>query len=304
MDDYSGHMFEVGELREAVAGLVASVSASPQGVSSSEWVGVVGDCQRLVNALSAVQTVALARLAALEDEPAEDGTTIERDLGVGHQRLDAPALVSDLLGLTDAGAGARVGHAVRVASKIPELVAAMAAGDLDCYRAAVVSEELSDADTEVCAEVLARVRAHLGAEPAGALRRRVRRVLAQVAPDLVRVKAARARGDRALRRWTHRAGADEWSGTFPVEQARPAWAVIDKLAKSFVRDGRSANLDQARADALMALIHGQASGTFLVQVAISADDLAAHTEAEGADDELVEVTGWASPASPTSLAPG
>ena len=114
-------MFESGEVREAVAGLAASVAAAPEGVSSSEWVGVVGDCQRLVNALSAVQTVALARLAALEDEPAEDGTTIERDLGVGHQRLDAPALVSDLLGLTDAGAGARVGHAVRVASKIPEL---------------------------------------------------------------------------------------------------------------------------------------------------------------------------------------
>jgi hypothetical protein len=288
-------MFEMGGVRESVAGLAASASAAPQGVSSSEWVGVVADCQRLVNALSAVQTVALARLSALEEEQAEDGTTLERDLGVGHQRLDAPALVSDVLGLTDAGAAARVGHAVRVASKIPELVTAMAAGDLDCYRAAVVSEELTDADAEVCAEVMGLVKPHLGAEPAGALRRRVRRALGQVAPDLVQVKAARARADRALRRWTYRAGTDEWSGTFPVEQARPAWAVIDKLAKSFVREGRSANLDQARADALMALIHRQASGTFLVQVAISADDLAAHTEPEGPDDELVEVSGLGIP---------
>jgi hypothetical protein len=209
-----------GGVREAVEALAAAVADAPAGVGSADWVPLVGDCQ-LVNTLSAVQTVALARLAALEEVQAEDGTVVEQDRGVGHQRLDAPALVSDLLGLSDAGASARVEHAVRVCARIPELVAAMRAGVLDTYRAGVVCEELADADAQVCAAVMTLVGPHLGTEPAGALRRRIRRALGQVAPDLVRVKAARARSERALRRWTHRAGVDEWSGTFPVEQAPP-----------------------------------------------------------------------------------
>jgi hypothetical protein len=288
-------MFEVGEARDAVTALVAAVSDAPQGVPLQDWVGLVGDCQALTNQLCAAQTTALARLAAVEEVPAEDGTIVQQDLGIGHQRMDAPGLVSDLLGLTDAGAGSRVEHAVRSVSHIPELVDAMRTGVLDAYRAAVVSEELADAPAEVCAAVMAQVSPHLGAETAGLLRRRVRRVLAQVAPDLLKVKADRARKDRALRRWTTHPGVDEWSGTFPVEQARPAWAVIDKLAKHLVADGVSTNLDQARADALMQLIHGQASGTYLLQIAISADDLAAHPTPEGEDDELVDVTGLGVP---------
>jgi hypothetical protein len=289
-------MFEVGDVRDAVTTLVAAVTAAPQGVPIQDWVGLVGDCQALTNQLCAAQTTALARLAEVEEVPAEDGTIDQQDLGVGHQRMDAPGLVSDLLGLTDAGAGSRVEHAVRSVSHIPELVDAMRTGVLDAYRAAVVSEELADAPAEVCAAVMAQVSAHLGAETAGMLRRRVRRVLGKVAPDLLKVKADRARKDRALRRWTTHPGVDEWSGTFPVEQARPAWAVIDKLAKHLVADGVSANLDQARGDALMQLVHGQASGTYLLQIAISADDLAAHTtpESEGGD-ELVDVTGLGIP---------
>jgi hypothetical protein len=287
-------MFEVREVETAVAGLIAG-STAREDAATADWVELVGACQRLINQLSAVQTTALARLAAIEEVEHEDGTVTEEDLGLGHQRIDAPALVSDLLGLTDAGAGSRVEHAVRTVAMVPELVEAMSAGVLDTYRAGVVSQELADAPAETCAAVMAVVAPHLGSEPAGPLRRRVRRVLGRVAPDLVRVKAERARGDRALRRWTHQAGVDEWSGTFPVEQARPAWAVIDKLAKQLVRDGQSANLDQARADALMQLIHGQSSGTYVVQVAVSADDVARHSRPADEADELVDVTGLGIP---------
>ena len=278
-----------------MADLAAVVAASSESLSTEDWVGVVAECQQLVNALSGVQTMALARLAALEVVEPEDGTVLEQDRGLGHVRLDAAALVSDALGVSDAAAGSRVEHAVRVAARLPELVTAMDQGLLDTYRASVVSEELADAPAEVCAVVMASLAGQLGSEPAGALRRRVRRVLGRVAPDLVRVRARRARSDRALRRWTHQAGVDEWSGTFPVEQSRPAWAAIDKLAKAYVREGRCQSLEQARADALMELVQGRTEGTFLVQIGVSTSELVAHTDPEGETDELVEVTGLGIP---------
>jgi len=146
-------------------------------------VGGPGGCDpRRVDQLCAIQTVALARLAALEEVVEEGGTITEQDRGIGHQRLDAPALACDLLGVTDAGAAVRLEHAVRATARIPELLDALGAGLLDGYRAAVVSEELADAPGEVYAAVMGVVAPHLGGETAGVLRRRVQRVLGRVAP--------------------------------------------------------------------------------------------------------------------------
>ena len=110
------------------------------------------------------------------------------------------------------------------------------------------------------------------------LRRRVRRALGAVDADLLRAKAARARSERSLCRWPgDEPGVDTWMGSFPVEQSRSGWAVVDGLARQYVRDGRAAGVEQARADALMDLIHARATGTFVVQLAVPADQLSAMT---------------------------
>ena len=86
------------ECEVALAALTRAVPSSA-GVTGSvaEWVGAIGALQRVIDVASAAQDAAMARLAAIETEVAEDGTLVERCLGLGHAALDAPAVVSGVL---------------------------------------------------------------------------------------------------------------------------------------------------------------------------------------------------------------
>jgi hypothetical protein len=297
-------MFELGGIRSQLQQELARVRVTgPDGSDGSveRWVDLVGQCQEAINVLAAIQTVALARVAAIEDVVTEDGMIAEEFRGLGHQRLDAGALVAHQLGLTCSGATDRVAAAVDLLTRHRQLVEVMAAGRLDAYRAGVVAEELAEADPDVCADVVARLGVHLGTEPGGSLRRRVRRTLAAVDADLVRVKAAQARAERSLRRTAFAAGVDEWSAKLPVEDSRTAWSVVDALARRYVTDGRCAGIEAARADALLDLIHARATGQVDVQLTVPASALTGqHADATDGDDggddeghdELVPVTGF------------
>ena len=181
----------------------------------------------------------------------------------------------------------------------------MGAGRLDGYRASIVAQELAEATPDVCVEVVRRIGARLGTEPGGALRRRTRRLLAAVDGDLVRQQAERARSERSLRRCAFEVGVDEWTVLVPVEQSRSAWSVVDRLARSYVVQGRCARIDQARADALMDLIHARATGQVGVHLTVPASAMASAVAGAGAaggpdvgtvpGDALVPVTGFGMP---------
>jgi hypothetical protein len=224
-------MFELDEIQLRLQSELRRVRARGGAASAAEWVEVVGSCQQLINVAGAVQTVALAHVAATEDVVGEDGTLEEEFRGLGHQRLDAPALVHDRLGLTASAATDRVATAVDLVTRHRPVVEAMGAGRLDAYRAGIVAEELAEATPEVCADVVGRIGPRLGTEAGGALRRRTRRVLASVDADLMRRKAERVRGERSLRRCAFAPGVDEWSAKVPVEESRSAWTVVDGLAR-------------------------------------------------------------------------
>lgn len=272
------HMFEVVGTATELQSELARLGSDGRDSSVGELVDLVGDCQSVINQATALQSLAMAHLAAIEDVELEDGTVVEQHRGLGHQRLDAPDLVSEQLGMSTAAACTRMGAAVDVVTRLGGVFGAMAQGLLDGYRAGIVSDELREAPAQVCAQVVARIAETLGTEPPAALRRRVRGALAAVDADLLRAKAARARSERRLCRWPgNEPGVDTWMGSFPVEQSRSGWAVVDGLARQYVRDGRATGLEQARADALMDLIHARATGTFEVQLAVPADQMAGAT---------------------------
>ena len=100
---------------------------------------------------------------------------------------------------------------------------------------------------------------HLGVETPVQLRRRCRRTLARISPDLLRQRAKRAREECGLRRWVDEPGVDRWEGTFPSEQAAEGWATVDALARRYVAEGLCQRVEQARARALMDLIRQQAT---------------------------------------------
>ena len=81
----------------AVAALSAVVVPSWVAGSRSDWAGVVGSLQRVIDVASAVQDAAIVRLAAIEPECLEDGTEVECHRGLGHVALDAPAILSGVL---------------------------------------------------------------------------------------------------------------------------------------------------------------------------------------------------------------
>lgn len=167
----------------------------------------------------------------------------------------------------DGGCGSRA----RMASCMPALVKAMASGRLDGYRAQVVAEELEDAPTGDARAVTDALADRLGSEVPGPLRQRTRRVICRLAPDVLRRRAEKARTDRGLTRFTDLLGTDRWDGRFPVERARPAWAAVDELARQLRADGKCATLEQARADALLQLVLGQATVQVSMHVAVPDD---------------------------------
>ena len=259
-------------------GALSSV-AEPSGVRGSreEWAAVAGELQHLVNEATAVQDAAVVRLAAVEPQWCEDGTVVEVHKPLGHAALDAPSILSGVLNLTAVAAERRVRHALRTAADGPDgtesctglggLHAAMAAGRLDAYRAQVVAAELEECPAEVAATVVASLDGWFDVEDGARLRRRARRMLARVAPDLLRQRAARARSESSLRRWVDQPGVDTWLGTFPSEEACRAWAAIDALAQRYVADGTCERVDRARAKALTDLVTGHA--TVDVQVVLT-----------------------------------
>ena len=223
---------------------VAAAIAEPSGARTRDgWLGVVGDCQVLINTLTAVQAAAIAQAARRESVWCEDGTLGEVVHAPGRVAIDAADVVAPVIGASHPQAQRRVEQAVRLAAgrapvpaetkDLPEpsglggLHQAMAAGQLDGYRAGVVAFELEVAPADVADAIITALGGHLG-DDAASLRRRTRVLLERVSPELVRERAKRARASTGLRRWVAEPGVDQWHGTFPSEDAATAWAAIDQ----------------------------------------------------------------------------
>jgi hypothetical protein len=264
------HMIDMVELLRTVSADAARLADAPRRESIDDFVQLVGDTQRLVSMVQAVQTLAVANVSAIEDvvDPGT-GEVVEQFRGYGHHRMDAAALVSDELGVTARGAETRVGVAAQLAGRYPCVLEAMGQGRIDSYRASIIEHELGDAPDDTVEAVLAKVEPYLGTETGGRLRQRVRRVLGQVAAEFLRQKAVQARKDRSLQRWPGDGpGVDTWVASLPVEQSQKAWSAIDTLAREYVQAGHNSSIEQARADAMLAFIDGNARAEYVIQVAV------------------------------------
>ncbi len=307
-----------GEVNAAAQGAVAALSTvlAPSEVvgSRSEWAGAVGSLQQVIDVATAAQDAAIVRLAAIEPEWCEDGTEVETHHWLGHVALDAPAIVSGVLSVSVRHAEQRVEAAVLLAADGPEgsgtdsglggLHAAMGEGRLDSYRAGVVAEELAAAPPQVRETVVTMLEGHFEVEDGAHLRRRCRRALARISPELLLERAKQARAECGLRRWVAEPGVDRWEGTFPSEDAARAWAAIDALAHRYVKDDVCTHIEAARGKALTDLVAGQATIDTVLTITVPATGLTADTglgttaavgtetsgQGSGSGD-LVEVTG-------------
>ena len=97
--------------------------------------------QRIMNAAAAVQVQRIAQYAAREDVPNEDGTWGQQDRGVGH----VAAFASGVVGPAGSarGRGRQGGCCGEDGVGHGPTLHAMAAGDLDEWRASVLTRELA-----------------------------------------------------------------------------------------------------------------------------------------------------------------
>ena len=160
-----------------------------------------------------------------------------------------------MLGLTSRGAEERVRTAAGLVSRLPGVLAAMGAGELDAWRASIVVAETAEATPEACARVEAMVLPRICAETGGRVRARVRRALVRVDADAVRVRAAKARLERSVRVFpSHVVGLSEWVAVLPAHESALCKAAVEDHACALRAEDPDLSADQARADALVDLV--------------------------------------------------
>ena len=127
---------------------------------------------------------------------------------------------------------------------------AMAAGELDDWRATVLTRELIDARPDTIVAVQDIVLPGAGGRTAAQIRAQARRALARLEPEALVERVRRSREERGLWRRPGEVGVSEWLAALPNETSAACWAAVDGSARRYRADGDARTLDQARVDAM------------------------------------------------------
>ena len=233
---------------------------------------VLAVTQRAMNVLAATQDVALAACVRAEElavaELAGDGSDGER------HRPDAlhvvASAVSPMLCATPRGMVARVARAVRVVEELPRTLAAALAGVLDGRQVAIVADVAASVDVAAVGLYDRAVEAsQVGALTPGRFRRACERAAFAVDPGAGQRRAEGALRDRFVK---VEPGLDPgmalWTAALPAADSARAWGAVDELAHEYVRADSGRPIDQARADAFLDLVLGQAQVTTTVELVV------------------------------------
>ena len=175
-----------------------------------------------------------------------------------------------------------------LAAKLPATRAAMAAGDLDSWRATIIATELAEASATSCAAVEALIFPTVLEEAPGAATKRVRRVLGRIDADALRAKAAKERLDRFVRAYPSSVpGLTSWVASIPTADSAACWAAIDDLAHRAHGDDPTRTLEQCRADALVDLMLRNVTVTTTVTVMVPVQTLTVDEPADVRERDLL-----------------
>jgi hypothetical protein len=252
-------------MREAFADAQAGARYLP----SIDLAAEVDGAQQVINAASAVQAARVAQYAARVSERDGCGRWVEVEHQLGHVGEFAADCFGPMLAMGPVAAGRKVDTAAVLAARLPLTLAAMSAGALDLWRATIIATELGEASGESCAAVEALIYPGVLSEAPGLVTKRVRRVLARIDADAVRVKAAKERLERFVKAYPSRVpGLTTWVASLPAAESAACWAAIDDLAHQMRGDDPRRTLEQCRADALVDLMLANVKVTTTVTLMI------------------------------------
>lgn len=258
-------------------------------LTDAELVGQIRGLQVVLGSAHAAQVVRIAQFAARTIEEL-DGALERVDRGVGFVDEFASDTLAPALGMSHGPAATRVRTAAKLAADLPVTLGRLASGDLDLFRAQVTADELAEADHDTCALIEERIFPWAVTKTPGRIRSRIRKELAELDPDAVKQRAARARLERFVStRASHLPGMTQWLAQLPAGESAQAWAAIDALAHQHQQDDPQRTIDQCRADALLDLILGNATVKAVLTLAVPATSAETVTAGESADSTQTPV---------------
>ncbi|MCP2251397.1 protein of unknown function (DUF222) [Prauserella aidingensis] len=152
-----------------------------------------------------------------------------------------------------------------VAGRMPWLLAAMRAGEVESYGARRVLAVVGPLDDDAARTVDALLAERLADAPEtawqpGNLAQRARRLVEKVDPDGQAERARRARAERKLELAPGEHVMSSLEAQLPAEVASACYSRVDAMARSLRRSGDGRTLDQLRADVTADLLLGRDPG--------------------------------------------
>ncbi|WP_344609470.1 HNH endonuclease signature motif containing protein [Sporichthya brevicatena] len=230
------------------------------GLTGAECVAHAVQAQRALNVAAAARLAAVAEVAACAPG---SGARVERMAEPDRYSIDE---VRAMYSLSVPAAGALIDLAWTACRRLPELHAAMAAGDLDERRAATIVfwvKDLCDAHThQICAEVLPHC--GLSAEApwvSGKLVAQIKKRAIALDPSWAERRYTDAVRRRRVVSWQNPDGTADLTGQqLEVDRVAAAKGRIHALADAAKRDGDPRGIDAIRADLYLGCLDGTWAG--------------------------------------------
>ena len=164
------------------------------------------------------------------------------------------------LTLTGRSAGAYLDFAVELATRLPETMAALEAGDIDIIRARIIAEATHVLSDEHTAAVEERIFPRAGQQTSGQLRAALARAVLAADPGAARARREQAQRDARVLRWREDAGTAALCGRdLPSADVLAADQRISARARQLKSAGLTGTLDELRARAYLDFLLGRDS---------------------------------------------
>ena len=164
------------------------------------------------------------------------------------------------LTLTGRSADAYLDFAVELATKLPETMAALEAGQIDIIRARIIAEATHVLSNEHTAAVEDRIFPRAGQQTSGQLRAALARAVLAADPGAARARREEAQRDARVLRWREDAGTAALCGRdLPSADVLAADQRISARARDLRSAGVTGTLDELRARAYLDYLLGRDS---------------------------------------------
>lgn len=208
--------------------------------------------------LSHVNAELIADLHAVTwEEPPDEDAMVHG--GLASRYPWAECEVAFALTWTHTAAGARLEQARQLAEELPQVLAALRAGDIDMPKMLVIADLAGWLDDRAAARAIVdRVLVRAPEWTTGQLRARLRKLILAADPEAARRRCATAVSTRRVEMFGNPDGSgDVWGRSLPPQDVAAAWERLTAIARSARGAGDRRPMDQLRADAFLDLLVGQ-----------------------------------------------